>query len=112
MLVLYKDKVIPECVNNPCQQDGHFKIQNKCFEFGNNNSSNNPCPLKEYTYVLGVNPKTLMVDCVQLSMQLETRISFGDPTAAVAPPDYHIEMAEKCLRGSRLSTQGRCTPVA
>lgn len=112
MLVLYKDKVIPECVNNPCQQDGHFKIQNKCFEFGNNNNSNNPCPLKEYTYVLGVNPKTLMVDCVQLSMQLETRISFAEPTAAVAPPDYHIDLAEKCLRGSRLSAQGRCTPVA
>ncbi|XP_064552715.1 uncharacterized protein LOC135438351 [Drosophila montana] len=109
MLVLYKEKIIPECVSNPCRQDGHFLIRDKCFEFGNVNNSNNPCPNKEYTYVLGVNPKTLMVDCVQLSMQLETRISEQEPNQPVAPPDYHIELAEKCARGSRLSTQGRCS---
>lgn len=108
MLVLYKEKSIPECVQNPCHQDGHFLIHNKCYRFGNNKESDNPCPNKELTYVLGVNPKTLMVDCVQLSMQLETRFSDTDDVEPVAPADYFIELAEKCLRGSRLSTQGRC----
>ncbi|KAH8407229.1 hypothetical protein KR222_010902 [Zaprionus bogoriensis] len=108
MLVLYKEKAIPECVKNPCGQDGHFQIRNKCYQFGSSKESDNPCPNKELTFVLGVNPKTLMVDCVQLSMQLVTRFSDDQE---VAPPDYHIELAEKCLRGSRLSAQGRC-PVA
>ncbi|XP_060648322.1 uncharacterized protein LOC133837353 [Drosophila sulfurigaster albostrigata] len=112
ILVLYKEKVIPECVNNPCQQDGHFMIRDKCYEFGNSNHSSNPCPFKEYTFVLGVNPKTLMVDCVQLSMQLETRLGVGDEEAAEAPPYYHIEVAEKCLPGSRLYSQGVCNAAA
>ncbi|XP_030376021.1 uncharacterized protein LOC115625195 [Scaptodrosophila lebanonensis] len=107
MLVLYKDKIIPECVSNPCREDNHFMIQGKCYEFGNNQGHSNPCPLKEYTYVLGVNPKTLMVDCIQLSLQLQTRFGEEDATL-VAPPDYHIEVAQKCGRGSRMSIQGRC----
>lgn len=111
MLVLYKEKSIPECVQNPCRQDGHFMIHNKCYRFGNNNEMDNPCPNKELTFVLGVNPKTLMVDCVQLSMQLETRFSDTDNVQPVAPADYFIELAEKCLRGSRLSTQGHCSNI-
>ncbi|XP_017873354.1 PREDICTED: uncharacterized protein LOC108620863 [Drosophila arizonae] len=109
ILVLYKEKVIPECVNNPCRQDGHFLIRDTCFEFGSMNQSKNPCPKKEYTYVLGVNPRTLMVDCVQLSTQLETRISLDESNNSVAPPEYHIDLAKKCGRGSRLFAQGRCT---
>ncbi|EDV94751.1 uncharacterized protein LOC6567586 [Drosophila grimshawi] len=105
MLVLYKEKVVPECVSNPCQTDGLFRIRDKCFEFGNSNHSSNPCPNKELTFVLGVNPRTLMVDCVQLSMQVETRFSLGE----TAPNDYYIDMAEKCMRGSRLVAQGHCS---
>ncbi|KAH8311246.1 hypothetical protein KR044_005208, partial [Drosophila immigrans] len=105
ILVLYKEKVIPECVVNRCQQDGHFMINDKCYQFGNSNMSSNPCPKKEYTFVLGVNPKTLMVDCVQLSTQLETRLGIGEEEA---PPNYFIEVAEKCLPGSRLVSQGLC----
>ncbi|XP_068156913.1 uncharacterized protein [Drosophila tropicalis] len=106
ILVLYKEKVIPECVTNPCHKDGMFMIRETCYEFGNNKHAENPCPYKEFTYVLGVNPQTLMVDCVKLSPQLETR--FGMEPAAQAPADYYIDLAEKCSRGSRLSAQGRC----
>lgn len=108
MLVLYKEKSIPECVPNPCRQDGHFLINRKCYQFGSSKESDNPCPNKQLTFVLGVNPKTLMVDCVQLSMQLATRFSDLDDVQEVAPADYFIDLAEKCLRGSRLDTQGRC----
>ncbi|BFF92757.1 uncharacterized protein DMAD_10742 [Drosophila madeirensis] len=106
MLVLYKEKIIPECVRNPCNTDGHFMIRDTCYEFGNTKHEGNPCPFKEYTYVLGVNPINLMVDCVKLSVQLETRISLDE---AAPPPEYHIELAAKCSRGSRLLAQGKCT---
>ncbi|KAH8383672.1 hypothetical protein KR009_009988 [Drosophila setifemur] len=103
MLVLYKERIIPECVKNPCPKDNHFLIRDTCYEFGH--STENPCPNKEATYVLGVNPMNLMVDCVKLSVQLETRISDNEE---VAPPEYHIDLAEKCSRGSRLLVQGKC----
>ncbi|KAH8271354.1 hypothetical protein KR018_007458 [Drosophila ironensis] len=103
MLVLYKEKIIPECVRNPCARDNYFMIRDTCYEFGNTNE--NPCPYKEATYVLGVNPMNLMVDCVKLSVHLDSRIS--DDSEA-PPPEYHIELAEKCARGSRLLVQGKC----
>jgi len=106
MLVLYKERIIPECIRNPCAKDGHFMIRETCYEFGNTKNEENPCPYKEATYVLGVNPTNLMVDCVKLSVQLETRIS---DTPEQAPPEYYIELAEKCARGSRLLAQGKCS---
>ncbi|ALC46463.1 CG12811 [Drosophila busckii] len=111
MLVLYQEQIIPECVSNPCRQDGYFMIKDRCYQFGNSSSNYNPCPNKDYTFVLGVNPKTLMVDCVQLSMALETRFGQTPNVAPVAPPEYHIELAEKCARGSKLSAQGKCVPA-
>ncbi|EDV42178.1 uncharacterized protein Dana_GF17138 [Drosophila ananassae] len=104
MLVLYKERVIPECVKNPCSKDNHFMIRDTCYEFGN--IKENPCPYKEATFVLGVNPTNLMVDCVKLSVHLITRIA---DDAEEAPPDYHLELAEKCSRGSRLLAQGKCS---
>lgn len=106
ILVLYKERIIPECVRNPCNRDGHFMVRNGCYQFGNTTHEGNPCPYKEATFVLGVNPTTLMVDCVKLSVQLDTRIA--DTEVEQAPPEYHIELAEKCGRGSRLSIQGKC----
>ncbi|KAH8243079.1 hypothetical protein KR032_004324 [Drosophila birchii] len=107
ILVLYKERIIPECVRNPCGQDGHFMVRNSCYQFGNTKHEENPCPYKEATFVLGVNPTTLMVDCVKLSVQLDTRIADTEEQP-VAPPEYHIDLAEKCGRGSRLSIQGKC----
>lgn len=86
------------CIANDCKVDGQIKIQGVCYEFGKAGA----CKDAHLSYVIGVNPKTLHVDCVKLSISLESR--FGEEPQH----SYDLTNVEKCARGSKRAIQGRC----
>ncbi|XP_013105855.1 uncharacterized protein LOC106085916 [Stomoxys calcitrans] len=98
ILVLGNDAIIPECIPNACKVDGQIQIHNVCYELG----KAGPCPNPQLSYVVGVDPKTLHIDCVKLSISVESR--FGDEPKH----NYDLTNVEKCARGSKRAVQGRC----
>lgn len=66
-----ENQIIPQCINNPCKIDGKIPINKICYEF----DKSEPCQHKDLSFVLGVDPKTLKVDCIILSeSKIFTRI--------------------------------------
>uniref|UniRef100_A0A1A9VZA9 DUF4789 domain-containing protein n=1 Tax=Glossina brevipalpis TaxID=37001 RepID=A0A1A9VZA9_9MUSC len=66
ILVLPNAKIIPTCVSNECKLDGKVKIQNNCYDLGRTGPCQNT-PVDNY--IVGVDPKTLQVDCILLSLE-------------------------------------------
>lgn len=97
-LVLGNNAIVPECIRNDCQADGQVKIQNVCYELG----KAGPCPNAQLSYVLGVDPKTIHIDCVKLSISVASR--FGDEPSV----PYDLANVELCARGCKRAIQGRC----
>ncbi|XP_061400987.1 uncharacterized protein LOC133336723 [Musca vetustissima] len=98
ILVLGNNNIIPECIPNACQVDGQIQIQKVCYELG----KPGPCPSSHLNYVLGVDPKTMHIDCVIPFVSLASR--FGMET----PSPYDLSKAEICARGSKRAIQGTC----
>ncbi|KAL9899660.1 uncharacterized protein ACN427_007253 [Glossina fuscipes fuscipes] len=66
ILILPDEKIIPACVPNDCKVDGRIKVRGGCYDFG----ENGPCQTTATeSYVIGVDPKTLHVDCIRLSIE-------------------------------------------
>ncbi|XP_037955600.1 uncharacterized protein LOC119685402 [Teleopsis dalmanni] len=97
MLVLAPNNVIPECIKNECS-DGEIRINKICYKFGDGA----PCRNAHLSYVLGVDPTTLMVDCVRQSISLASR--FGDDGL----PQITVDLIKPCARGSKRATKGDC----
>ncbi|XP_017480992.1 PREDICTED: uncharacterized protein LOC108370218 [Rhagoletis zephyria] len=104
MLVLAPGATIPQCIKNDCKVDGQVKIHQICHEIG----SAAPCKNAHLSYVLGVNTKTLMLDCVRLSVAVKTRVELEDGDE----PLYDLSKIEMCARGTKRSIEGTCTPNA
>lgn len=89
---------MPVCIGNACKIDGQVKIQGVCYEFGKAGA----CKDAQLSYVIGVNPQTLHVDCVKLSISLESR--FGEEPQH----SYDLKSIDLCARGCKRAIQGRC----
>lgn len=100
ILVLRNNEVIPICVANECKVDGQIKIQGTCYELG----KPGPCPNPQLSMVLGVDPKSLHIDCVKLSFSVITRL--GDESKQ--EPTYDLNNIEPCSRGTKRAIRGRC----
>ncbi|XP_073814706.1 uncharacterized protein [Musca autumnalis] len=98
ILVLGNNAIIPECIANACGVDGQIQIQKVCYELG----QAGPCPNAHLNYVLGVDPKTMHIDCVKPYVVLANRF-----TLATTSP-YDLTKAELCARGTKRSIQGVC----
>ncbi|TMW49195.1 hypothetical protein DOY81_005737 [Sarcophaga bullata] len=97
-LVLGNNEVLPVCIPNDCKVDGQVKIHGVCYEFGKPGT----CKDAHLSYVIGVNPSTLHVDCIKLSISLENR--FGQDNQ----PNYDLTNIDLCPRGCKRAIQGRC----
>ncbi|XP_037821576.1 uncharacterized protein LOC119610438 [Lucilia sericata] len=97
-LVLGDNAVLPVCIANDCKVDGQIKIKGVCYEFGKAGA----CKDSHLSYVIGVNPQTLHVDCVKLSISLESR--FGEEPQH----SYDLTNVDLCARGCKRAIQGRC----
>ncbi|KAJ3642539.1 hypothetical protein Zmor_025307 [Zophobas morio] len=61
-LILKRNKVVPECVVNPCK-DGFARYKGKCYEL---DKPNGPClPVEVGGGIFGVNATTLTVECLK-----------------------------------------------
>lgn len=97
-LVLGDNAILPVCIANDCKVDGQVKINGRCFEFGKPGT----CKDANLSYVVGVNISTLHVDCVKLSVSLESR--FGNEPQH----SYDLENVDLCARGCKRAIQGNC----
>lgn len=105
MLVLAPNATLPQCIQNACKIDGQVKINNVCYEIGHAA----PCQNAHLSYVLGVDPKTLMLDCIKLSASVKSRVGLVDDDDA---PLYDLSKVDLCARGCKRSIEGICTPNA
>ncbi|XP_067616990.1 uncharacterized protein [Eurosta solidaginis] len=114
LLVLAPNRTVPQCIINTCKIDGQVKINNICYEIGHVA----PCHNGHLSYVLGVNPKTLMLDCIKLSAAIKTRIgAIGDASGHADvgsdddAPSYDLNKVDLCARGTKRAINGTCTPT-
>ncbi|XP_059614294.1 uncharacterized protein LOC132260283 isoform X2 [Phlebotomus argentipes] len=99
MLVLPKGKAIPECVENPCREDGKVRFHNACYDL----HKAGPCILPELTNVVDVNVTTLELQCQKLSVDLSNRFSDDEIK------QYEVQgEVPACPKGSKRQINGKC----
>ena len=90
ILILPRNEVIPECVHNPCKQNGYVRYNGNCYQLG---KTGEPCkPANEGGGIFGVNATTFELQCLEGGDSLSL-INF--------PPN--------CPKGSRRGAS-RCRP--
>lgn len=90
-VVLPKEQAIPECVKNPCSEDGLVKYNDTCYPL---RTIGGPCAPEG---VLGVNETTFDVECIPTDIA---------PFIIIQPPK------RDCPVGSRRNALGMCrTPI-
>uniref|UniRef100_A0A1B0DNZ6 Uncharacterized protein n=1 Tax=Phlebotomus papatasi TaxID=29031 RepID=A0A1B0DNZ6_PHLPP len=99
ILILPKGKVIPECVTNPCGNDGLVRFQNACYEL----HKAGPCRFPELSNVVDVNVTTLEIQCQKLSVDLSNRFSEDEIK------QYEVQgEVPACAKGSKRQINGQC----
>lgn len=113
-LVLPPRKVIPECVQNPCRNDGKVPFRSSCHEL----DKTGPCQLPELATVVGINETTLLIDClIPISLPkpvvkpLESRL--GEEEKVEKEEEEQTPRFEKghCFIGGKRSYGGMCAVV-
>lgn len=98
--MLGHNKNIPECVRNPCGQDGKVMFRGACTQL----QMAGPCELPELSFVVGVDVNTLQLGCIKQAVQLNTRFEELDDATKNKLPD-HIP---HCAKGSKRDINGKC----
>ncbi|GAB0086496.1 uncharacterized protein DMENIID0001_078400 [Sergentomyia squamirostris] len=99
MLILPQGKAVPECVNNPCGEDGMVKFFNNCYEL----HKPGPCILPQLSNVVSVNVTTLEIQCQKLSVDLFNRFSEDEIQ------QYEVQgEVPACAKGSKRQINGKC----
>ncbi|XP_035727175.1 uncharacterized protein LOC118443800 [Vespa mandarinia] len=89
-LVLPEGEAIPQCVKNPCLEDGLVKYNNTCYAL---NTIGGPCAPS----VIGVNETNFQLECISIDIA---------PFVIIKAP------TRNCPPGSRRTTLGFCkTPI-
>lgn len=94
--------ILPSCISNVCQTDGQISINEKCYEL----ETPGPCQSTFLNrFVLSVNPETLKVDCIPLT------ISFG-PRFGYFVLENQLKSdarsSKSCTRGTKRAIQDLC----
>lgn len=97
-----EDRIVPSCIANPCQKDGEVHVQGTCYTL----ETQGPCPgIYPNLFVLGVNPKTLELDCLPLSIDFGPRFAKDEEETQT---QFDAKSMDFCARGSKRAIQGHC----
>lgn len=103
MLALTDDSdILPSCISNDCRADGQISVEKSCYKL----ESFGPCQSTFLnTFVLSVNPKTLRVDCMPLTISFGPRFG-GDVSRN--QPKFNAETMKFCAKGTKRAIQNLC----